>query len=99
VIDAGDPSGHVARVDYIDRLLDNIPIPSLDAMTFHQTRECDQQLLMAKWDFGLAGSSSHIHMSLAKAGKNVFVDGKDGNESRRHGTAYLLEQLAANLPD
>mgnify|MGYP001043170952 FL=1 len=32
---------------------------------------------MAKWDFGLAGSSSHIHMSLARAGKNVFVDGKD----------------------
>jgi glutamine synthetase len=32
---------------------------------------------MAKWDYGLAGSSSHIHMSLAKAGKNVFVDGKD----------------------
>ena len=32
---------------------------------------------MAKWDFGLAGSSSHIHMSLAKAGKNAFVDSKD----------------------
>jgi glutamine synthetase len=32
---------------------------------------------MAKWDFGLAGSSSHIHMSLAKGGKNVFIDGKD----------------------
>jgi glutamine synthetase len=32
---------------------------------------------MAKWDFGLAGSSSHIHMSLAKAGKNVFIDAKD----------------------
>ncbi len=32
---------------------------------------------MAKWDFGLAGSSSHIHMSLAKGGKNVFVDKKD----------------------
>jgi glutamine synthetase len=32
---------------------------------------------MAKWDFGLAGSSSHIHMSLARGGKNVFVDGKD----------------------
>jgi glutamine synthetase len=32
---------------------------------------------MAKWDFGLAGSSSHIHMSLAKAGKNVFVDARD----------------------
>ena len=32
---------------------------------------------MAKWDFGLAGSSSHIHMSLAKGGKNVFVDTKD----------------------
>lgn len=23
----------------------------------------------------------------------------DGNESRRHGTAHLLEQIAANLPD
>ncbi len=32
---------------------------------------------MAKWDFELAGSSSHIHMSLAKAGKNVFADSKD----------------------
>jgi glutamine synthetase len=32
---------------------------------------------MAKWDFGLAGSSSHIHMSLAKGGKNAFVDSKD----------------------
>jgi glutamine synthetase len=32
---------------------------------------------MAKWDFALAGSSSHIHMSLAKAGKNVFVDARD----------------------
>lgn len=32
---------------------------------------------MAKWDFGLAGSSSHIHMSLAKAGKNAFIDTKD----------------------
>src|SRR6185503_16547146 len=32
---------------------------------------------MAKWDFGLAGSSSHIHMSLAKGGKNVFVAAKD----------------------
>ncbi|MET3898723.1 glutamine synthetase [Devosia sp. UYZn731] len=30
---------------------------------------------MAKWDFGLAGSSSHIHMSLAdKSGKPVFAD-------------------------
>ncbi|HVY51578.1 MAG TPA: glutamine synthetase family protein [Devosia sp.] len=32
---------------------------------------------MAKWNYGLAGSSSHIHMSLARAGRNVFVDGKD----------------------
>ena len=32
---------------------------------------------MAKWDFGLAGSSSHIHMSLAKGGKNVFIDARD----------------------
>jgi glutamine synthetase len=30
---------------------------------------------MAKWDYSLAGSSSHIHMSLAdKAGKPVFAD-------------------------
>jgi uncharacterized protein YndB with AHSA1/START domain len=29
----------------------------------------------------------------------VFVDGQDGNDSRRHGTAWLLEQIAANLPD
>jgi glutamine synthetase len=32
---------------------------------------------MAKWDFGLAGSSSHIHMSLADKKGNVFVDPKD----------------------
>jgi glutamine synthetase len=32
---------------------------------------------MAKWDFGLAGSSSHIHMSLANKKGNAFVDGKD----------------------
>jgi glutamine synthetase len=32
---------------------------------------------MAKWDFGLAGSSSHIHMSLAKGGKNAFIDSED----------------------
>ena len=31
---------------------------------------------MSKWDFGLAGSSSHIHMSLAQKGKNVFFDPK-----------------------
>ncbi|HEY0918283.1 glutamine synthetase family protein [Devosia sp.] len=31
---------------------------------------------MAKWDFGLAGSSSHVHMSLAKKGSNVFFDPK-----------------------
>jgi uncharacterized protein YndB with AHSA1/START domain len=29
----------------------------------------------------------------------VFVDGEDGNDSRREGTAQLLEQIAANLPD
>ena len=31
---------------------------------------------MAKWDYGLAGSSSHVHMSLARRGKNVFHDAK-----------------------
>ena len=29
----------------------------------------------------------------------VFIDGEDGNESRREGTAWLLDQVAANLPD
>lgn len=32
---------------------------------------------MAKWDFGLAGSSSHIHMSLANQAGNAFVDAAD----------------------
>lgn len=29
--------------------------------------------------------------------QGVFIDGADGNESRREGTTYLLEQLAASL--
>ena len=29
----------------------------------------------------------------------AFVNGDDGNENRREGTAYLLDQIAANLPD
>jgi hypothetical protein len=29
----------------------------------------------------------------------VFIDGRDGNESRREGAKYLLEQIAANMPD
>jgi glutamine synthetase len=47
---------------------------------------------MAKWDFGLAGSSSHIHMSLAKGGKNVFVDAKDPL-----GMAPIMKQFMAGL--
>jgi uncharacterized protein YndB with AHSA1/START domain len=31
--------------------------------------------------------------------QGVFIDGQDGNASRREGTLYLLEQVAANLPD
>lgn len=48
---------------------------------------------MAKWDFGLAGSSSHIHMSLAKGGKNAFIDTKDGlgmSELMKHFMQGLL---------
>ncbi|MEQ1899827.1 MAG: glutamine synthetase family protein [Devosia sp.] len=48
---------------------------------------------MSKWDFGLAGSSSHIHMSLAKAGKNIFADAKDPlgmSEIMKHFMAGLL---------
>ncbi len=29
----------------------------------------------------------------------VYVDGKDGNENRREGTTFLLERIAANMPD
>ncbi|MEO6396508.1 MAG: glutamine synthetase family protein [Devosia sp.] len=47
---------------------------------------------MAKWDFGLAGSSSHIHMSLAKAGKNIFADGKDPL-----GMAPIMKHFMAGL--
>ena len=31
--------------------------------------------------------------------QGVFIDGQDGNDSRREGSAYLLDQIAANLPD
>lgn len=31
--------------------------------------------------------------------QGVFFDATDGNERRREGTQYLLEQVAANLPD
>jgi glutamine synthetase len=47
---------------------------------------------MAKWDFGLAGSSSHIHMSLAKGGKNQFVDAKD-----ELGMSPLMKHFMAGL--
>jgi len=47
---------------------------------------------MAKWDYGLAGSSSHIHMSLAKAGKNQFVDDKD-----ELGMSPLMKHFMAGL--
>jgi glutamine synthetase len=48
---------------------------------------------MAKWDFGLAGSSSHIHMSLADKKGNAFVDAKDElgmSQMMKHYVAGLL---------
>lgn len=49
---------------------------------------------MAKWDFGLAGSSSHVHMSLAgKGGGNAFHDPNAElgmSELMRHYVAGLL---------
>ena len=46
---------------------------------------------MAKWDFGLAGSSSHIHMSLAdKAGHPLFADSSD-----ERGMSGLMKQFMA----
>ncbi|MGN6101628.1 MAG: glutamine synthetase family protein [Devosia sp.] len=46
---------------------------------------------MAKWDFGLAGSSSHIHMSLADAkGNNAFHD-----PAGEHGMSDLMRRFVA----
>ncbi|KKB13086.1 glutamine synthetase [Devosia geojensis] len=47
---------------------------------------------MAKWDYGLAGSSSHIHMSLAKGGANVFVD-----EADELGMSGMMKHYVAGL--
>jgi glutamine synthetase len=50
---------------------------------------------MAKWDFGLAGSSSHIHMSLAdKSGKPLFVDAKDERGMSDLMKHFMAGQLA-----
>ncbi len=45
---------------------------------------------MAKWDYGLAGSSSHIHMSLAREGSNAFID-----ESDELGMSPLMKSFVA----
>jgi glutamine synthetase len=47
---------------------------------------------MAKWDYGLAGSSSHIHMSLAQKGKNAFHDPK-----AELGMSGLMRSFVAGL--
>lgn len=50
---------------------------------------------MAKWDYTLAGSSSHIHMSLAdKSGKPLFVDGKDERGMSELMKHFMAGQLA-----
>jgi glutamine synthetase len=47
---------------------------------------------MAKWDFGLAGSSSHVHASLwDKAGKNPLFFDKEAD----HGMSALMRQFMA----
>jgi glutamine synthetase len=45
---------------------------------------------MAKWDYALAGSSSHIHMSLARAGENAFQDA-----GAEHGMSPLMRSFVA----
>lgn len=48
---------------------------------------------MAKWDFSLAGSSSHIHLSLAdRAGASLFHD-----PDSAHGMSPLMRQFLAGL--
>lgn len=49
---------------------------------------------MAKWDFGLAGSSSHIHMSLANKKGNVFVDAKEPLGMSETMKSFVAGQLA-----
>jgi glutamine synthetase len=47
---------------------------------------------MSKWDYSLAGSSSHIHMSLGQKGKNVFHDPK-----AEHGMSAMMKSFVAGL--
>lgn len=47
---------------------------------------------MAKWDYALAGSSSHIHMSLADKKGNVFLDPK-----AEHGMSKTMRHYVAGL--
>lgn len=50
---------------------------------------------MAKWDFGLAGSSSHIHMSLAgRDGKPAFADPKGDRGMSDVMRQFMAGQLA-----
>lgn len=50
---------------------------------------------MAKWAYGLAGSSSHIHMSLAdKSGKPLFVDENDARGMSDLMKNFMAGQLA-----
>jgi len=45
---------------------------------------------MSKWDYSLAGSSSHIHMSLARNGKPAFLD-----EKAEFGMSTLMKHFVA----
>jgi glutamine synthetase len=45
---------------------------------------------MAKWDYGLAGSSSHIHMSLASKGQPAFFE-----PSAEFGMSELMQHFVA----
>ncbi|QMV03353.1 glutamine synthetase [Devosia sp. D6-9] len=45
---------------------------------------------MSKWDYSLAGSSSHIHMSLARNGKPAFLD-----EQAEFGMSTLMKHFVA----
>jgi glutamine synthetase len=50
---------------------------------------------MAKWDYALAGSSSHIHMSLAdKTGRNVFADPEGARGMSPMMQSFVAGQLA-----
>ena len=60
-VDTADASVHIARVDYVRRMLDDVAIATLDSMTLDESRDFHDQLFVSKRNFDVivgAGSES-----------------------------------------